>query len=196
MLSTNLHQDCLSNGQTKQNLTVQHQQLCKQVQAVQTSLLSSPFSSMAVEHGPSLLILKKRIKAFKTKCLRKLLYISYLEHKTNDWVRSKINFLVGPREPLLATVNIRKLAWFGHVLRHDSPSKTILHGTLEGGRCRGRQRKCWMDNIEEWTSLPVPELLTRAESLLNHPPCPPMTKSVKRLNCCCSVILFHLMLDR
>ena len=94
MLSTNLHQDCLSNGQTKQNLTVQHQQLCKQVQAVQTSLLSSPFSSMAVEHGPSLLILKKRIKAFKTKCLRKLLHISYLEPKTTDWVRSTINFLV------------------------------------------------------------------------------------------------------
>ena len=30
--------------------------------------------------------------------------ISYLQHKTNDWVRSKINFIVGPHEPLLATV--------------------------------------------------------------------------------------------
>ena len=24
------------------------------------------------------------------------------------------------------------------------------------------RRKCWMDNIKEWTSLPMPELLTRA----------------------------------
>ena len=24
-----------------------------------------------------------------------------------------------------------------------------------------RQRKCWMSNIKEWTSLPMPELLTR-----------------------------------
>ena len=56
-------------------------------------------------------------------------------------VRSKINFLVGPKEPLLATVKRLKLAWFGHVTRHDGLSKTILRGTLEGGRRRGRQRK-------------------------------------------------------
>ena len=30
------------------------------------------------------------------------------------------------------------------------------------GRRRGRQRKCWMDNVKEWTSLPMPELLTMA----------------------------------
>ena len=27
---------------------------------------------------------------------------------------------------------------------------------------RGQQRKCWMDNIKEWTPLPMSELLTRA----------------------------------
>ena len=27
----------------------------------------------------------------------------------------------------------RKLAWLGHVARHDSLSKTILQGTLDGG---------------------------------------------------------------
>ena len=51
---------------------------------------------MAVKHGPCLLT-EKTIQAFETMYLRKLLYISYLEHKTNDWVQSKINnFLVGP----------------------------------------------------------------------------------------------------
>ena len=68
------------------------------------------------------------IQTFVTKCLRKLLRISYLEHKTNDWVRSKINFFVGPQELLLATVKRRKLACFGHVTRYDSLSKTILQG--------------------------------------------------------------------
>ena len=43
-----------------------------------------------------------------------------------------------------------------------SLSKTTLQGTLEGGRCCGRQRKCWMDNVKEWTFLPMPELLSRA----------------------------------
>ena len=93
--------------------------------------------------------------------MRKLLRVSYLEHKNNDWVRRKIKFLVRPQEPLLATVKRRKFTWFGHVTRHNSLSKTILQGTWEGGRRRGRQRKCWMHNIEEWTSLPMPELLTR-----------------------------------
>ena len=45
--------------------------------------------------------------------MRKLLHISYLEHKTNDWVQSMINFLMGPQEPLLATVKRRQLPWVG-----------------------------------------------------------------------------------
>ena len=67
---------------------------------------------------------------------------------------------------------------FGHVTRHDSLSKTILHGTWKGGRRRGRQRKCWRDKVKEWTSLLMPELLTSAScrkdwkrSLLNRPSC-------------------------
>ena len=69
-----------------------------------------------------------------------------------------------------------------HTLRQPLP-KTILQGTLESGRRRGRQRNCWMDNIKEWTSLPMLELLTRAscrkdwksssaESSLMSPPPP------------------------
>ena len=45
---------------------------------------------------------------------------------------------------------------------HDSLSKTILQGTLEGGWRHDRQMKCWKDNIKEWTFLPMPELPTRA----------------------------------
>ena len=99
---------------------------------------------------------EKRTKAFETKRLRKLLRISVVEHQTNDWMHSKINFLL---EPLLAAVKRRKHACSSH----DSLFKTILWDTLEGGRHRGQQRKCCqMEIIKEWTSLPVPELLTRA----------------------------------
>ena len=125
-------------------------------------LLSPPSSSMAVKCAPCLLT-EKRVQAFKTRCLRKLLCIPCLEHKTNDWLRSKINSLVCPQEPLLATVKRWKLALFRHVTCHQSLSKTIPHGTLEGRRHCGWQRKCWMDNTKlEWTSLPMPELLTMA----------------------------------
>ena len=71
-------------------------------------------------------------------------------------MRSKVHFLVGPQEPLLATVKRWKLAYIGRVTRRDSLPKIILQDT--GGRRRGRQRKCWMDNIKDWTSLPMPEL--------------------------------------
>ena len=85
---------------------------------------------------------EKRIQAFETKCLRKAVRISYLGDKTNDLVQAKISFLIGPQGPLLAPFKRRKLAWFGHATHHDSLSKTILHGTLEGRRRRGRQEKC------------------------------------------------------
>ena len=88
---------------------------------------------MAVKQGLYLLT-EKRIQIFKTKCLRKLLCISYLEKKTNDWVWSKkINILVGPQELLKVTVKGWQLAWFRHITCHDSLSKTILQGTLDGG---------------------------------------------------------------
>ena len=94
------------------------------------------------------------------------LRISYLEHKTNDWVRSKINFLVGPQETLLAAAKSHKHAWFGYVTRRGSLSKAILQGTLESGGRRGRQRKCWMDNIKVWTPLPTVHAITTPKGLL------------------------------
>ena len=92
---------------------------------------------------------EKRIQAFETKCLRKLLCISQLEHKTNNWVQSKINFLLSSHEPLLATVKRWKHGWFGQVTRIDSLSKTILQGTSKGGKHCGWQRKCWIDNMKK-----------------------------------------------
>ena len=97
-----------------------------------TSLFVTSILLYGCERWTLLADSEKRIQAFKNKCLRKLLCISYLEHKTNDWVQSKINFLVGPQEPLLTTVKRRKLAWFEYVTCHDSLSKPILQGTLEG----------------------------------------------------------------
>ena len=141
---------------------------------------------------------EKRIQAFEMKCMRKLLRISYLERKTNKFVRARVQSFVGPREPLLATVKRRKLQWFGHVTRHDTLSKTILQGTVEGGRKRGRQRKSWLDNVKEWTTLIMQELLsqttdragwrrTSVSSSAGSPP-PPNDETSSRE---CSFIFIH-----
>ena len=47
----------------------------------------------------------------------------------------------------------RTLQWYGHVSRSSGLAKTILQGTVKGGRIQGRQRKRWEDNIREWTGL-------------------------------------------
>ena len=36
---------------------------------------------------------------------------------------------------------------------HQVWPKTILQGTVKGGRRQGRQKKRWEDNIREWTGL-------------------------------------------
>ena len=41
----------------------------------------------------------------------------------------------------------------GHVSRSSDLAKTILQGTMKGGRRQGRERKRWEDNIREWTGL-------------------------------------------
>ena len=105
---------------------------------------------------------ERRIQALETRCLRKPLRISHREHNTSDCVRSLLRSLVGPREPLLATVRQRKLARFGHVTMHDTLSKTVKQGTVEGGRRRGRQRQSRSDNVKDWTEMTFPHLLAAA----------------------------------
>ena len=87
--------------------------------------------------------------------MRKLLCVSCLEHKTNDWVRSKINFLAGSQELILTTAKRKKLSYVGHVACHDNLSITILQGTLEGGRRRGRQKKSMLDEQHQRVDIPI-----------------------------------------
>ena len=63
------------------------------------------------------------------------------------------NVNVRPQEDLLAIVKRCKLQWYGHVSRSSGLPKTILQGTVKGGRRLGRERKRWEDNIREWTGL-------------------------------------------
>ena len=106
---------------------------------------------------------ERRIQAFEMKCFRRILNISYKEHKTNEYVWDKITESAGKQEPLLTTIKKKKMRWFGHVTRHSSLSKTILQGTVEGGRKRGRQRKIWIDNIKQWSQMDMSTLLTSAQ---------------------------------
>ena len=97
--------------------------------------------------------LQRRIQANEMRCYRKILHISYKDHVTNEEVRAKIQQAIGPHEDLLTTVKRRKLQWYGHVSHLSGLTKTIVQGTVKGGRRQGRQRTRWEDNIKEWTGL-------------------------------------------
>ena len=60
---------------------------------------------------------------------------------------------IRPHEELLTIVKRRKLQWYGRVSYSPGLAKTILQGTVRGGRRQGRQKKRWEDNIREWTGL-------------------------------------------
>ena len=97
--------------------------------------------------------LQRRRQAIVMRCYRKVLRILYKARVTNEEVRAKIQQAIGPHEDLLIIVKRHKLQWYGHVSRSSGLAKTILQGTLTGGRRQGRQKKRWKDNIREWTGL-------------------------------------------
>ena len=106
---------------------------------------------------------EKRIQAMEMRCLRKLLGITYREHITNEEVRNRTRQAIEPHEDLLTTVKQRKLRWYGHITRSTGLAKTVMQGTVQGGRRRGRQRKRWEDNIPEWTGLTLGAAMRKAE---------------------------------
>ena len=53
-----------------------------------------------------------------------------------------------------------KLQSFGHLMRRaDSLEKTVMLGTIEGGRRRGRQRMRWLDGINDLMNMSLSKLL-------------------------------------
>ena len=102
--------------------------------------------------------LQRRLQTIEMRCYRKIVYISYKDHVTNEEVCAKIQQAIGSHEELLTIVKRRKLRWYGHVSRSSGLAKTILQGTVKGERRQGRQCKRWEDerwedNVREWTGL-------------------------------------------
>ena len=86
-------------------------------------------------------------------CYGKILYILYKDHITNEEVCAKIQQANGPHEDVLTVKKRCKLKQYGHVSCSSGLAKTILQGTVKGGRRQGRQKKRWEDKIREWTGL-------------------------------------------
>ena len=110
--------------------------------------LSHPCSCMLVNHGPSQQSSKEEYKPWKWGATRRY----YASHTNTVSPRRKSvprSSKQSDLEDLLTIVKRSKLQWYGHVFRSSSLAKTILQGTVKGGRRQGRQKKTWEDNIRE-----------------------------------------------
>ena len=76
-----------------------------------------------VTYGAEFWVLKKvdtnKITAFELWCYRRLLQISWVDKRTNQWVLEKI----GPCSKLLDKINKRKLKFLGHIARTSGVTK-------------------------------------------------------------------------
>ena len=59
--------------------------------------------------------IEKRIQTLEMRCFRKLLGISYRDHKTNEEVKARIGNTFGPYEDLMTSMKRCKLKWYGHL---------------------------------------------------------------------------------
>ena len=87
------------------------------------------------------------------RCYHKKLHISYKDRVTNEEIHAKIQQASGPHQDLVTIVKRHKLQWYSQFSCSSGLAKTILQGTVKGGRRQGRRRKRWEDNISEWTGL-------------------------------------------
>ena len=107
---------------------------------------------------------ERRIQALEIRCFSKLLGISYRDHITKEEVKLRIRNAIGLYEGLLTSVERCKMKWYRHITRSSGLAKTVLQGTVQGGRWRGWQRKRWEDNIKKWTGLEWNSILRKAEN--------------------------------
>ena len=88
----------------------------------------------------------RRIDAFELWCWRRLLRVSWTARRSNQSIWKEIS----PGCSLEGLMLKLKLQYFGHLMRRaDSFEKTLMLGTIEGRRRRGRQRMRWLDGITD-----------------------------------------------
>ena len=94
-------------------------------------------------------VTSNRLEAFEMWLYRRMLRISWKEHKTNGEVLHKMK----TKRSLLNNIKKRKCQYFGHIIRGNEVQRLLMEGRINGRRGRGRPRTMWTDNIKEWTKI-------------------------------------------
>ena len=101
----------------------------------------------AAETWATTLTEERRLDAFDTRCLRRILRVRWYHRVRNTEIRRRTN-----QSPPSLLLKVRRLRWFGHVSRMDQDRlpRRLLHWRPEsvgGKRKQGRARVRWMDVV-------------------------------------------------
>ena len=81
--------------------------------------------------------------------------VPWTVRRSNQFILKEIH----PEYALEGLMLKLKLQYFGHLMRRaDSFEKTLMLGTIEGRRRRGRQKMRWLDGITDSTAVSLSKL--------------------------------------
>ncbi|KAI8433901.1 hypothetical protein MSG28_015827 [Choristoneura fumiferana] len=105
---------------------------------------------------------RQRIDALEMWCWRRLLRVSWTQHRTNVSILKEL----GIGERLSTAVHSRILQFFGHVTRRggDSVERLVVQGRVNGSRSRGRSPLRWTDQIKSLTDKSLNECARQASA--------------------------------
>ncbi|KAF7252542.1 Anthrax toxin receptor 2 [Varanus komodoensis] len=140
-----------SYGKSRQHTEKQRQHLPTKVRTVKAMVF--PLAMYGCESWTIRKAERRRIEAFELWCWRRLLRVPWTARRSNWSVLEETN----PDCSLEGQMLKMKLKYFGHLMRRkDSLEKSLMLGTIDGKRRRGRQR---MRTLEVYVSLNQGEAL-------------------------------------
>jgi len=86
---------------------------------------------------------KRTLESFEMWCWRRMLRVSWIEHRTNESILSEID----EGREILKTIRARRWNMMGHILRHENELIYRIEGKMEGKRCQGRPRTSFVKQM-------------------------------------------------